>query len=64
MELHTQELKMPHAMIMQDFGRCMTTRHYIKFCTVLRGFMILGSLFIIAVTEHPQLCFHSGIVAL
>lgn len=21
LELHTQELKMPHAMIMQDFGR-------------------------------------------
>lgn len=24
LELHTQELKMPHAMIMQDFGRCRT----------------------------------------
>lgn len=22
LELHAQELKMPHAMIMQDFGRC------------------------------------------
>lgn len=36
LELHTQELKMPHAMIMQDFGRSRTmmrARYYILHCT-------------------------------
>lgn len=27
LELHTQELKMPHAMIMQDFGRQISKRN-------------------------------------
>lgn len=27
LELHTQELKMPHAMIMQDFGRRISKRN-------------------------------------
>lgn len=28
LELHTQELKMPHAMIMQDFGKWSRTEWY------------------------------------